>query len=327
MHDDLLSIGAFSRAGGLPVTALRFYDTTGVLRPAHIDQATGYRWYTSAQIHTARLLASLRQAGLPVADLLTILAAPHEARTVLESHRRRLEMDLMAAGAHLDSAAEILARPGRCTVAATDFVAAFRSVRHAVGATDEWPALAGVLLHLDGSTLRLVGCDRYRLAVATVDVSDHSGPQARVVAPLELLDNIASTTSLPDDSPVVLGAESVEILGFHGTPLDARYPDYERLLSSTRSRSLTVESETMIAGVEDLGDAVVVRLDSDRVELDAPGALDTLGFSRTFVLDAVRAARAEHVALALDRERSALSVAAADRPYDISVVMPIRLRS
>lgn len=327
MHDDLLSIGALARAGGLPVTALRFYDTAGVLRPAHVDPVTGYRWYTSTQVHTARLVASLRQAGLPVADLLTVLAAPNEAKSVLDHHRRRLEMDLAAAGAHLDAAAEILSRPGRCTIAAADLVAAFRSVRHAVGADEDWPALAGVQLHLDGYTLRLVGCDRYRLAVATVPVRQHAGPQARVVAPLELLDEITSATTLPDEGQVVLGANTLEVLGFQGEPVDARYPDYERLLGSATSCSLTVESETLIEAVAEAGDAVVVRLDGQRVDLVAPSARDTLGFSRTFVLDAVRAARAEHVALALDDERSALSISPAGRPHDVSLVMPIRLRT
>lgn len=75
MTDDLLSIGEMARAGGLPVSALRFYDAAGVLRPAHVDPATGYRWYGAAQLHAARVVASLRQAGLPVADMIAVLAA------------------------------------------------------------------------------------------------------------------------------------------------------------------------------------------------------------------------------------------------------------
>jgi DNA polymerase-3 subunit beta len=327
VHDDLLSIGALARAGGLPVTALRFYDAAGVLRPAHVDPVTGYRWYNTTQVHTARLVASLRQAGLPVAELLAVLAAPNEAESILDHHRRRLEMDLAAAGEHLDAATEILSRPGRCTVAAADFVAALRSVRHAVGADEDWPALAGVLLHLDGHTLRLVGCDRYRLAVATVPVRQHAGPQARVVAPLGLLDEITSATTLPDEGQLVLGAKTLEVLGFRGDPVDARYPNYERILGAATAHSLTVESETLIEAVGEAGDAVVVRLDGEHVDLVSPSPPDTLAFSRTFVLDAVRAAHAEHVALALDDERSALSISPAGRPHDVSLVMPIRLRT
>lgn len=325
MHDDLLSIGALARAGSLPVSALRFYDAAGVLRPAHVDPATGYRWYTSAQVHTARLVASLRQAGLPVDDLVAVLAAPHEAHAVLARHRHRLEEDLAAARAHLDAAGDILAQPGRCTVAADDLVAGLAAVRHAVGADSQWPGLAGVLLHLDGTTLRLVGCDRHRVAVATVRVRQPSGPQARVVAPLDFLDAIAST-ALPDVGPVALGPHVLEVLGFQGEPLDAAYPDYERLLSSGGSRSVTVASGELVETVVGADDVVVVRLEGGRVELAPPGARDVLGFSRTFLLDAVRAVHAEHVALALDDERSTLSVSPADRPHDVGLVMPILLR-
>lgn len=324
MADDLLSIGTLARAAGLPVSALRYYDTAGVLPPAHVDAGTGYRWYTTGQVRTARLVASLRQAGLPVADLVTVLASPHAAQAVLARHRRRLEEDLAAAGAHLDAAEELLGQPRRCTVTAADLVAAVAAVRHAVGGDPRWPGLAGVLLHLDGSALRLVACDRFRIAVATVAVRHAEGPHARVVAPLPFLDGIASAT-LPVEGPVTLGADTLEILGFTAEPLDAVYPDYERLLRSGPRRQVTVASDDLVGTMTGAADVVVLRLDGGRVRLTAPGAHDRLGFSRTFLLDAVRAARAEHVALALDTERSSLRVSPADRPHDVGVVMPVLL--
>jgi DNA polymerase-3 subunit beta len=324
VHDDLLSIGAFARAGDLPVTALRFYDAAGVLRPAHVDPATGYRWYTTDQVRTARLVAALRRAGLPVADLVTVLAAPRDAPAVLARHRNRLEEDLADARAHLGAAEALLEEPGRCTVAAADLVAAVGAVRHAVGAHPGWPGLAGVLLHLDGSTLRLVGCDGARIAVATVPAQRPSGPPARVVAPLAYLDAITSA-AVTDVGAVVLGTHSLEVLGVRGEPLDEAYPEHERLLRSSGSRSVTVASGALVETVTAADDVVVVRLDGGRVELAAPSTRDTLGYSRTFVLDAVRAARAEHVAVALDDGRSTLRVSPADRPGDVGLVMPVRL--
>ena len=323
MPDDLLSIGALSRAGGLPVTALRFYDTAGVLRPAFVDPATGYRWYTSGQVRTARLVASLRQAGLPVPDLVAVLAAPRDAATVLARHRRRLEEDLAVACAQLDRATDLLEGASRCTVGSAELVAAVTAVRHAVGTDPAWPSLSGVLLHLDGDTLRLVGCDRFRLAVAAVRVQHVSGPPVRVVAPLALLDGIARATT-SDVGPVTLGGDALEVLGARGAALDVTYPDYAQLLRSGTSPRTTVTSAELVRTVTDAADVVAVRLDGDRVEITPPGPPGTLGFSRTFLLDSVRAARAEHVALALD-DRSALSVRAADRPHDVQVLMPVRL--
>jgi len=324
VHDDLLSIGTLARAGGLSVSALRFYDAAGVLRPAFVDPATGYRRYTSAQVHTACLVASLRQAGLPVADLVAVLAAPDDAPEILARHRRRLEEDLAVAGAHLDAADVLLAEPGRCEVDAADLVAAFATVRAAVGADAAWPGLAGVLLHLDGTTLRLVGCDRRRLAVATVPVRRPTGPDVRVLAPLALLDEMASA-ALPDVGQVALGARTLEVLGFRAEPLDAAYPDYQALLLSGWTRGATIASDELADSVAGVGDVVAVRLDGDRVELAPPAEPDTVGFSRTFLLDAVRSARAERVALALDDARSVLTVSPTERPDDVHLVMPIRL--
>lgn len=324
MEDHLLSIGALARAGGPPVSALRYYDAAGVLRPAHVDPATGYRWYTAGQVHTARLIASLRQAGLPVAEMVAVLEAPDRAQTLLARHRRRLEADLVAACAHLEAAGDILAQPARCTVATEDLVAALAAVRHAVGTDSEWPGLAGILFHLDATSLRLVGCDRSRIAVATVPVRQPSGPEVRVVAPLAFLDEVTPAV-LPAAGRVTLRPHHLEVLGLHGEPLDAAYPDYERLLHSDGSRSVTVTTGELIEAVEDAEEIVVVRLDGDRVVLGAPDARDALGFSRTFLLDTVRAARAEHVALALEDERSALRVSPTDRPDDIGLVMPILL--
>jgi len=41
-------IGEVARASGLSVSALRFYDGAGVLVPAEVDPATGYRRYPVA---------------------------------------------------------------------------------------------------------------------------------------------------------------------------------------------------------------------------------------------------------------------------------------
>ena len=44
--NSLLSIGAFSRLAQISVKALRFYDSSGLLSPATVDEQTGYRYYT-----------------------------------------------------------------------------------------------------------------------------------------------------------------------------------------------------------------------------------------------------------------------------------------
>ena len=59
----LLTIGAFARASRLSPKALRLYDEIGLLPPARVDPATGYRCYAPAQLERARLVAWLRRLG------------------------------------------------------------------------------------------------------------------------------------------------------------------------------------------------------------------------------------------------------------------------
>jgi DNA-binding transcriptional MerR regulator len=51
-----LSIGEFARRSRLSVKALRLYDERGVLVPARVDEASGYRYYDAAQLEAAQLV-------------------------------------------------------------------------------------------------------------------------------------------------------------------------------------------------------------------------------------------------------------------------------
>ena len=66
-------IGAFGRLVGLTPSALRFYDDSGLLRPARADPVTGYRLYTVQQERRAVLLRDLREIGLPLSAVRVVL--------------------------------------------------------------------------------------------------------------------------------------------------------------------------------------------------------------------------------------------------------------
>ncbi|NUS81676.1 MAG: MerR family transcriptional regulator, partial [Streptomyces sp.] len=101
--DGLLSIGAFARRVGLAPSALRFYDDCAVLRPAHVDTATGYRYYAEAQQQRAALLRRLREAELPLVDATAVLDGPYEeAREVLRAQLGRTRESPAAARAALE---------------------------------------------------------------------------------------------------------------------------------------------------------------------------------------------------------------------------------
>ncbi len=89
---DLLPIGSFSRATLLSVKALRLYDQLGILKPAHTDPDSGYRYYRPGQLREARLIRAMRQVGVPIATIRQVLAAePEDAERLLSDYLHDLE--------------------------------------------------------------------------------------------------------------------------------------------------------------------------------------------------------------------------------------------
>jgi DNA-binding transcriptional MerR regulator/predicted enzyme related to lactoylglutathione lyase len=90
--DDLLSIGVFGMLSGLSINALRHYDELGLLHPAVVDPATGYRRYRPEQLRHAKLICALRGVDMPLDDIRVALRDPdgEALHTALRRHRQRL---------------------------------------------------------------------------------------------------------------------------------------------------------------------------------------------------------------------------------------------
>ncbi|MFE2095923.1 MerR family transcriptional regulator [Streptomyces sp. NPDC059468] len=75
VNEELLTIGAFAARARLSAKALRLYDRLGLLAPAHVDEASGYRYYHAGQVEHARLVALLRQLDMPLARIAEVVGA------------------------------------------------------------------------------------------------------------------------------------------------------------------------------------------------------------------------------------------------------------
>jgi len=90
--DCLLSIGEFAAATQLSPKALRLYDEQRLLQPATTDPINCYRYYRSDQVMRGRLVRTLRDMGLPLADVKRVLdAGPMQAEVVLSQCARELD--------------------------------------------------------------------------------------------------------------------------------------------------------------------------------------------------------------------------------------------
>jgi DNA-binding transcriptional MerR regulator len=121
----LLTIGEFARRAGLSVRALRLYDRIGLLRPAEVVEATGYRRYAGRQLYAGRLIALLRRLDMPLTDISEIIGAPAaDAAGKLAGYWTGVERRLAAQRELADRLVRNLAAetpapdgPGRCPYA------------------------------------------------------------------------------------------------------------------------------------------------------------------------------------------------------------------
>ncbi|GGV23292.1 hypothetical protein GCM10010182_52160 [Actinomadura cremea] len=74
MSNDLLPIGRFARLCRLSVKQLRHYDDLGLLAPARVDPASGYRYYRPSQARDALTIGMLRGMDVPLPTIARVLA-------------------------------------------------------------------------------------------------------------------------------------------------------------------------------------------------------------------------------------------------------------
>ncbi|GAA2367998.1 MerR family transcriptional regulator [Nonomuraea africana] len=97
---DLLPIGQFARLSRLSVKQLRHYADLGLLRPAHVDDDTGYRYYHPSQARQALSIGLLRSLDVPLSVIGQVLSgtagALGQVRDDLDSELRRRRRTLAA---------------------------------------------------------------------------------------------------------------------------------------------------------------------------------------------------------------------------------------
>jgi DNA-binding transcriptional MerR regulator len=90
----MFSIGDFARLGRVSVRMLRHYDALGLLRPAWVDQVTGYRYYEAGQLSRLNRLIALKDLGLSLHEVGQILeekVGVDELRGMLRLRHAELE--------------------------------------------------------------------------------------------------------------------------------------------------------------------------------------------------------------------------------------------
>jgi DNA-binding transcriptional MerR regulator len=109
----LLNIGEFSRMTHLSVKALRHYHDVGILEPAAIDPHSGYRSYDSGQVTSAQVIRRLRDLGMPLDSIRSVLTAPDlgARNREIAAHLERMERQLEQTQAAVSGLRALLGGP------------------------------------------------------------------------------------------------------------------------------------------------------------------------------------------------------------------------
>ncbi|WP_336211690.1 DNA polymerase III subunit beta family protein [Nonomuraea sp. LPB2021202275-12-8] len=349
--DALMSIGAFARRVGLAPSALRFYDDCDVLRPAHVDDVTGYRYYAPAQELRAVLVRRLREAGMPLTDASVVLdGTREEARAVLEGHARRARETAASAQAAVEEILRDL--PGgahRATVrlGGAELASAVRQVAPAVGSApvrEEFPVLGCVLVELERQEVRLVATDRYRLAVRALRPFSFEGAPCRFLVGVAEMKDVASWAMRLPDVRIEVDQQGVRLHGDSSArdlpTVDETFPGYQLMLDNLPAarHRIVVDRTALRATIAAAGHDEPITLRTGEQQLtiasrgsvtSVPAAICTgpavcIAFDPGVLLSALDAGVGPDVLLEISSPFQPVVVRSADQGSFTTLVMPVR---
>src|SRR4051812_32249752 len=95
----MITIGDLARLGRVSVRMLRHYDAIGLLAPAAVDDATGYRFYQAAQLSRLNRIVALKDLGFTLEQVGAVLddsVGVAELRGMLLLRRAELQSQIAA---------------------------------------------------------------------------------------------------------------------------------------------------------------------------------------------------------------------------------------
>lgn len=93
-------IGEFSELSKTTIKALRYYEKEGLLIPSYVDKYTGYRFYETSQLPELAKIISLRQMGLSINNIKSILDGAN-LETILKQRKKELETEISLSNSQL----------------------------------------------------------------------------------------------------------------------------------------------------------------------------------------------------------------------------------
>jgi DNA polymerase-3 subunit beta len=237
------------------------------------------------------------------------------------------------------------------TLDAAQFAEGLRQVVPAASNDESRPILTGVLLAAEGTGLRLVSTDSYRLAVRDLPGTSVLAEGQSVLIPSRALTEVARMLTSDDELTLVLGERdaSFAVGGVRLTTrlIEGDFPNYRGLIPATQPNRLMVGRVALIEALRRVrllareGTPVRLSFRTDGVELMAitqdvgqaneeldakfEGADLTVAFNPEFLLDGLEVTPGDEVSLETVDSLKPAVVRSTESPDFLYLLMPVRV--
>lgn len=225
-------------------------------------------------------------------------------------------------------------------------------VSRAVSRDETRPVLTGVLVVVDGPSLRMVATDSYRLAVKET-ILEKSGAALEVVVPGKALDEVVRLSSGSADVHIGVSENQVSFsfgkTSFVTRRIEGTFPNYRQLIPKETETTVVVPREDMLAAVkrvslmaqqntplrvsvsvedqtmslsattQDIGDA------SEDLMVAASGTDVEIAFNHAFLADGLNSTDSENISVEIVSPLKPGVLRAKEDEGFLYLLMPVRL--
>lgn len=297
---------------------------------------------------SARKLVDILRA-LPDAEVQLSLASK---KLTVQSGKSRFNLQTLAAEEYPTVAKAEFSTEFTLPAATLRYL--LQMVHFAMAAQDIRYYLNGMLLVVDGNTVRAVATDGHRLALCEV-AREGSAGESRVEAIIPRKTILELSHLLPDsEDPVRLQMASNQVKFSFGTIelisklVDGKFPDYTKVIPTANTRSFVLPRETITSaltriailttdrfkGVRWVLSPSSLKLSStnadqeeaqEELEIDYNGEGLDIGFNVTYLLDVLNNLKNEKVRFSLGDALGSALITMPDSEKFKYVVMPMRI--
>lgn len=232
-----------------------------------------------------------------------------------------------------------------------------RQTTFAVSTSETSPILTGVLWHFEVNELKLIACDRLRMASreAQIQSSEEWEPRTNIVISGKSLNELNKL--LPDQSimiDIVVADNQVlfkmDSILFFTRILDGTYPDTSKLIPASFSTEMTIDTKKLADAIDrayllsreektnivklTMKDDQTVEISSSSAELGKvteqvdvhklTGELISISFNSKYMLDALKVIDSDYIAMGFRGPMQPIIIKPEDHANMLHLIMPYR---